>query len=301
MRRGEDDAGTGPLRVRAGSSVDDAVALLERHGEEARLIAGGHSLLPLMKLRFAAPEVLDRHQRRDGAAADPGRRRSAADRRDGPPCRPARLRGRGRALPDPARRGAGDRRPCGAQPRHDRRVAVPGRSRRGPFRRARCAPRRGRDQGSSGERVVPVRELCTGPYETVVGPAEILTEIRLPIRPGPAARTARWSGERATGRSPRPGAVVWLDGDTISEVGLGLAAVGAPHFVASGRRGRGPRAHRRRGDGRRGRRSRRGVRAARPTSAGRPTTSARSPASSPSGPCAPLSPAAADRRRESCR
>ena len=33
-------------------------------------------------------------------------------------------------------------------------------------------------KSSSGERVVPVRELCTGPFGTVVGPAEIVTEIR---------------------------------------------------------------------------------------------------------------------------
>jgi carbon-monoxide dehydrogenase medium subunit len=39
-------------------SVDAAVALLTRRGEEATVLAGGHSLLPLMKLRFAAPELL---------------------------------------------------------------------------------------------------------------------------------------------------------------------------------------------------------------------------------------------------
>jgi carbon-monoxide dehydrogenase medium subunit len=39
-------------------SVDDAVALLAEHGDEAKLLAGGHSLLPLMKLRLATPSVL---------------------------------------------------------------------------------------------------------------------------------------------------------------------------------------------------------------------------------------------------
>jgi aerobic carbon-monoxide dehydrogenase medium subunit len=43
--------------VRAGS-IDEAVAALVEHGDEAKLLAGGHSLLPLMKLRLAAPEVL---------------------------------------------------------------------------------------------------------------------------------------------------------------------------------------------------------------------------------------------------
>ena len=39
-------------------SVDEAVALLAEHGDEAKLLAGGHSLLPLMKLRLATPSVL---------------------------------------------------------------------------------------------------------------------------------------------------------------------------------------------------------------------------------------------------
>ncbi len=43
--------------VRAGS-VDEAVAALAEHGDEAKLLAGGHSLLPLMKLRLATPSVL---------------------------------------------------------------------------------------------------------------------------------------------------------------------------------------------------------------------------------------------------
>nr|MDQ3589081.1 FAD binding domain-containing protein [Actinomycetota bacterium] len=39
-------------------SVDHAVELLGQHGEDAKLLAGGHSLLPIMKLRLAAPSVL---------------------------------------------------------------------------------------------------------------------------------------------------------------------------------------------------------------------------------------------------
>jgi len=47
-----------PFAYERASSVDEAVALLARHGEDAKLLAGGHSLLPLMKLRVAAPAVL---------------------------------------------------------------------------------------------------------------------------------------------------------------------------------------------------------------------------------------------------
>jgi aerobic carbon-monoxide dehydrogenase medium subunit len=43
--------------ARAGS-VDEAVALLAEHGDDAKVLAGGHSLLPLMKLRLATPSVL---------------------------------------------------------------------------------------------------------------------------------------------------------------------------------------------------------------------------------------------------
>ncbi len=40
------------------TSVDEALALLEEHGDEAKLLAGGHSLLPMMKLRLAYPSVV---------------------------------------------------------------------------------------------------------------------------------------------------------------------------------------------------------------------------------------------------
>ena len=43
--------------VRAGSA-DEAVSLIGQHGDEAKFLAGGHSLIPLMKLRLAQPTVL---------------------------------------------------------------------------------------------------------------------------------------------------------------------------------------------------------------------------------------------------
>jgi carbon-monoxide dehydrogenase medium subunit len=42
----------------APESLDEAIGLLQQHGDDAKLLAGGHSLLPLMKLRLAAPELL---------------------------------------------------------------------------------------------------------------------------------------------------------------------------------------------------------------------------------------------------
>ena len=40
------------------SSVEDAIAQLQQHGDDAKLIAGGHSLIPAMKLRLSDPSAL---------------------------------------------------------------------------------------------------------------------------------------------------------------------------------------------------------------------------------------------------
>ncbi|MEO1260874.1 MAG: xanthine dehydrogenase family protein subunit M [Bacteroidota bacterium] len=47
-----------PFTYEAPSTLEEALALLEKHGDEAKILAGGHSLLPMMKLRFAQPETL---------------------------------------------------------------------------------------------------------------------------------------------------------------------------------------------------------------------------------------------------
>jgi carbon-monoxide dehydrogenase medium subunit len=47
-----------PLEYERATSVDHAIGLLDRLGSSARLVAGGHSLLPMMKLRLAGPEYL---------------------------------------------------------------------------------------------------------------------------------------------------------------------------------------------------------------------------------------------------
>jgi carbon-monoxide dehydrogenase medium subunit len=97
-----------------------------------------------------------------------------------------------------------------------------------PFMAAKAA-----DRSSDGSREVSAREFHTGPYETVVGPSELLTEIRLPIRPGGGSgyqKVSRRAGDWPIGAA---GAAVWLDGDTITDAGIGLTAVGATHFAAA--------------------------------------------------------------------
>ena len=87
-------------------------------------------------------------------------------------------------------------------------------------------------RGPGGERVVSMEEFHVGPFTTAVGDGELLTEIRIPLRPG--AGSAHEKVERRAGdwAIAAAGALVVLDGDTVTDVGIGLTAVGAPHFCA---------------------------------------------------------------------
>ena len=68
--------------VRPGT-VDEAVRALQEAGEDAKILAGGQSLIPVLRLRLAAPSSADRPRRDPGAAAHPRRRRPDRDRGDG--------------------------------------------------------------------------------------------------------------------------------------------------------------------------------------------------------------------------
>ncbi|HLK43158.1 MAG TPA: FAD binding domain-containing protein, partial [Thermoleophilia bacterium] len=83
-----------------------------------------------------------------------------------------------------------------------------------------------------GTRTISARNFHVGPFETVVGPGEMLTEIRIPMRArcGSAyEKVGRRVGDWPVGAA---GAAVWLDGDVIRTAGIGLTAVGAEHFSA---------------------------------------------------------------------
>jgi carbon-monoxide dehydrogenase medium subunit len=47
-----------PFEYAAPKTLEDALRLVERHGDEAKILAGGHSLLPLVKLRLAQPRYI---------------------------------------------------------------------------------------------------------------------------------------------------------------------------------------------------------------------------------------------------
>src|SRR5688572_24059110 len=49
---------TAPFEYHRARSIEEAISLLGQHGDDAKLLAGGHSLIPLLKLRFAQPRHL---------------------------------------------------------------------------------------------------------------------------------------------------------------------------------------------------------------------------------------------------
>jgi aerobic carbon-monoxide dehydrogenase medium subunit len=219
-----------PFEYERATSVDDALALLVRHGPEARLVAGGHSLLPMMKLRLARPEVLVdindltdlSYIRLDDDAIAIGAMTRHAELLASPLLGEhyAVFADAERVIADPVVRNRGTigGSLCQADPSEDLAAVA-------SALRAEIVVR-----SSGGTRTVRARELHDGPYETVVGPAEIVTEVRVPVRPG--AGSAYEKVERRVGdwAVAAAGAFVTLDGDSVSDVGIGLTAVGAPHF-----------------------------------------------------------------------
>src|ERR1700761_3584474 len=215
------------------TSVEHALALLGR--PDHRVLAGGHSLIPMMKLRLAQPGVLvdinglaelafiKEHggQLRIGALArHADLLDSAAAGQHFPIFHDAE-----RVVADPIVRlwGTIGGSLCQADPSEDLSAV---------FAAVRAtAVIRGQD----GDREVPVREFHLGPYETVVGPGELLAEIRVPAPDHGATGSAYEKVARRVGdwSVAAAGAVLRLDQGTVEQAGIGLTAVGAEHFVAA--------------------------------------------------------------------
>ncbi len=215
------------------TSVQHALALLARFGPEARILAGGHSLIPMMKLRLVQPETLvDINGLRELSYL----KVTDGELRIGALTRHAQLldsaiAGRHfailhdaeKVIADPIVRNWGTvgGALCQADPSEDLSAVF------AALKASMVIHQAG------GSRTVPVRDFFTGPYETVVAPGELLTEIRVVIRPGGSsayAKVGRRAGDWPVGAA---GAAIWLAGDTIAAAGIGLTAVGARHFAAA--------------------------------------------------------------------
>jgi len=221
---------------RAGS-LDHALSLLAEHGDEAKLLAGGHSLLPLMKYRLAAPALLVdvgrltdlSYVREDGdhiaigaltrhrdvetseiVKADAGLLAAATSKVGDPQVRHRGTLGGALAHGDPASDLPATVIALGAS------LVV---------------------QGPGGAREVAADDFFTGFLETALGDDEMLTEVRIPRRPN-----STWSFQKFNRRAQDwaiVGAAVMLDGETC---GVGLVnmdsrpvrAVAVEAAVASG-------------------------------------------------------------------
>ena len=216
----------GPFEYERATSVDGAIASLARVGGGARVIAGGHSLLPMMKLRLASPEYLidinDLHElayvREDGDELAIGaltRHRELLENETLATAFPL-FRDAERVIADPVVRNRGTigGSLCQADAAEDLSAVC-------VAAKAQVVVR-----GGDGERTVPISDFHLGPWTTVVGAGEMVTEIRLPIRPG--AGSAHVKVERRAGdwAIAAASAAIWMDGGTIGDAGIGLSAVG---------------------------------------------------------------------------
>jgi aerobic carbon-monoxide dehydrogenase medium subunit len=215
-----------PFGYERASSVEGAVAALQRLGSEARIIAGGHSLLPMMKLRLANPEhlidindlaELSYIREHDGEIRIGALTRHVDLLKSEPlAARYPLFRDAETVIADPVVRNRGTigGSLCQADAAEDLSAV--------------CSALKGKAviRGPGGERVVGLDEFYIGPFTTAVGEGEMLTEVRLRLRPGAGSaheKVERRAGDWAVAAAS---AALWIEDGTIADVGLALSAVG---------------------------------------------------------------------------
>lgn len=185
-----------PFDYLRAESVDQALSLMAEHGDEAKLLAGGHSLLPMMKLRLAMPTVLvdiagvadlrgitiEGSQLRVGATT----RHAEVATSDLVRHNAALLAHSAGLIGDPQirHRGTIGGSLAHADPAADLPMAV----------LALDATLEVR--GPDGTRLIPADDFFTGYFETSMNEGELLTAVRLPCRPA-----AAWGYQKFTRRA----------------------------------------------------------------------------------------------------
>lgn len=211
----------------APASLDEALEILGERGDRGKVMAGGQSLIPLMKLRFAAPEVVIDLNRIDGLdhlIEEGGGLRIGALVRHRTCERSELLRGRYRLLrdaaalvADPLVRNRGT--VCGSLAHADA---------QGDWGAVMIAARAEVvARSASGARTIPIDDLFAGPFTTTLAPDEIITEVRVPD-PGPRASGTYLKLERKVGDYATAAVAVQLSfaNGTIAQAGVGLTGVG---------------------------------------------------------------------------
>jgi carbon-monoxide dehydrogenase medium subunit len=223
------------FRYEAPRSLGEAIALLHDGGDYAKVLAGGQSLVPLMKLRFAAPDLLVDINNLPGLdyhRADPD-----GTLRVGALCRHAELErsallkssqptmaAAAPLIADPIVRTRGTLvgSLCHADPQGDWASVVTA------LGGSVVA------QGPAGRRTIPLAEFVTGPFENVLAPDEIAVEAVIP-----AAQGTRSGGylklERRVGDFATVGVAVAVEtsGAVVTRAGIGLTGVGGSTITAT--------------------------------------------------------------------
>ncbi len=238
----------GPFEYERASSVDHAIGLLDRLGEGAMIVAGGHSLLPMMKLRIANPEYLvDINDlaaelgyvvvgAARAATSDVGAARAATSDSDPTVVRIGAMTRHREALESDALAAV-----CPIFRDAERVIADPVVRNRGTVGGSLCQADPAEDlttvctvldavcvaRGPSGTREIAIDEFLAGPYETSLAHNEILVEIRIPLHANSSSAYAKVERRVGDWAVTAAGAAVTLDGDQITAARVGLTAVNA--------------------------------------------------------------------------
>ena len=208
----------------APGTLAEAVSLLKQHGDEAKILSGGHSLIPLMKLRFAAPAVivdingisgLD-YVKEEGGVLKIGALARETDLERSPVVQ--------KSFPLIA-----DAVKVIADPLVRNRATVAGNLAHGDPANDQPAVMLALGAeveltGPNGSRTVPITEFFVGLLETALAPDELLVEIRVPVPPA-GSGGAYYKIERKVGdfATIAVGSQLTLDGSgKVTSAGIGL-------------------------------------------------------------------------------
>ena len=220
---------------RAPATLDEALDILRQSGDEAKVLAGGQSLIPLLKLRLATPSLvvdIGRIAGMEGIGRDDGTLRIAARTRHVDVESARDLRGSldvlldaAPQISDPLIRNMGTigGSICHADPAGDW----------GAVMLALDAELVAQSAGAT--RRIPISSFFEGPFTTTLHADEVLTEIDIPMPVGGAGGTYL-KLERKVGDFATVGVAVHIElgGDRrISKAGIGLCAVGASSLKAT--------------------------------------------------------------------
>jgi carbon-monoxide dehydrogenase medium subunit len=217
-----------PFDYHSPATLDEALALLAQHGDKAKILAGGQSLLPMLKLRLGQASVLVDIGRVPGLEyikEEAGTLKIGAATRESALERSELIRSKYQILLDTAS--------VIADPLVRNRATVGGNLAHSDPANDHPATMLALGativaRGPKGERTIPIAEFFTGTFSTALAPNEILTEIRIPIPP-PRSGGAYRKLERKVGDFATAAAAVQLTlgaGGEVAQVGIGLTAMG---------------------------------------------------------------------------